>query len=574
MSYIEPPTLTNLRKRKRSSQAGSVASSGVARLPHDAIDPHSHGPSSRRQLHVAGLSHADRLPSDYVDDFPHRPLPSGFGDDGSGTGDKGEEEPIDNGDSDSDDDDDNADRSDGLATDKAESAGEGSAAAHAAKLHQSHHREARRRYNAKRLQRAFDQNVGVLAAIVQRGLQEAEHGTIAAAVAPPLQPDMPSANADTPSIPAPVGLARAKRAFGLLMRTEVQGKMVDLRRHYLWAMGAELLMREGEDEGGNAVSAPLGSDGRTSSHNRRRRWGAAANVPRVRAYYEDLIQQYPYNRLWPQSVSALTFWPAMAGTEFYSIYAEARLVSGRLERGEWEEEDEDEDGDDGDGDDEDDEGEKGEGDDEGENRVLWWARGLEVPGPQGQDHGRRHRFRWLRSHPVRRRLETARRVALGQVRDLARRMDTTMTDAPYATSPEMLRLRGMLALYMGDLAVATPPRTRTEAAEGRQQRTAERTRARARFERLLEVDQETQAGRRRNQHQQRAGGGVPDTVVDAYVEMMVARLGGGDGDGGGAGSGASHNSKEGDEYSGDEYVGHGAGAAAGTAPRPLPIWRS
>ncbi|KAL1892194.1 hypothetical protein Sste5346_007150 [Sporothrix stenoceras] len=515
MSYIEPPTLTNIRKRKRSARSASVASSVVSHLPRDAIDPHSYGPSARRQLVVAGLSHSDRLPTDYVEGFPHRALPDGVGGDedenakarkdkdsfgtgfGSGFGLDGLD---DEDDIETDSDDDNASINsesgmyDTTEDDDTDTSGDPSevAARLAVKQRRIRRKEARRRRNALRMQRAYDQNVGVLATIVQRGLQESEHGTI---------PSVLTSTGEAGRLAAPIGLARAKRAFGLIVRTEIKGKGVDLRRNYLWAMGAELLMREGEDER-NEKNTPAGS----------RRWGLAANMPRVRAFYEDLIQQHPYNRLFPRSVNALTFWPAMAGTELYNIYAEAQLATEHLDAKAREKQKKKDKKAHAGSDDGSYESEHDSGPDSDEGH---FSDNSNDSNDSNDSNGSNRRRRCQRDHPDRLAREDNRLSSLEQLRDLTRRMDAVMAGPPYATSPEMLRLRGMVALYMGDLAIVTPPRTPSETQEGERVRAQERSRARARFARLLDVDRDIQSGR----HHKR--GGVPDTAVDAYIQKLA-----------------------------------------------------
>ncbi|CAK7273717.1 hypothetical protein SEPCBS57363_005792 [Sporothrix epigloea] len=500
MSYIEAPTLTNLRKRKRSARSASVVSNTASQLPNDAINPHSYGPSTHRQILVAGLPHSERLPSEIYHEFPHRPLPESAMGDGLGSGGlfgHDSDKDIDTDDDDDDYDDNGSENPEssmgGTSEEDKSGAADSSeqAARFATKQRQLLRREVRRRRNADRLQRAYDQKVGTLAAIVQRGLQEAEHGTL---------PSVLTATGQAGQLAGPIGLARAKRAFGLILRTEVKGRPVDLRRNFLWAMGAEILMREGEDEG--TESSHSGSN---TQKTHPRRWGSAANIPRVRAFYEDLIQQHPYNRLWPRSMSALTFWPAMAGTELYNIHAEVKRAMERLddkarERGEKEQSSNELD--------------NGAEDEEGESDKDSAGEGHYG----GHDHDDDYNFdqdvRRRRNHPDRLAREEARGEALNQARNLGRRMDAIMATAPYATSPEMLRLRGMLALFMGDLAIVTPPRTPHETQGGRQLRAQERSRARARFARLLEVDKDIQTGRYHRK------GGVPDTVVNEYIERM------------------------------------------------------
>ncbi|OAA64299.1 NADH-ubiquinone oxidoreductase [Niveomyces insectorum RCEF 264] len=577
MSYIEPPSLNNMRKRKRKRavRPASVAAA-AARLPQGAIDPHSYGPATLRQLTLAGLTHADVLPAKVLESFPHQSLPDDWLsmlDEYPGDGD---EDGNKNGDDDDDSDDNDDTGMDGW-KESAHSAEDhtddayaihGSAGESGADARRRHHgtaaqRKARRhlekrRRNALRLQRAQDQQVGVLAAIVQRGLQEAEHG---------------SGGLDGGE--APIGLARALRAFGLLVRTEIKGNSVDLRWNGYWALGAELLMRDGDDAGPTRKATTADETEQPATPARHRRWGAAANVGRVRAYYEDLIQQHPYNRLWPRSVNALTFWPALLGTELYSIHAEEQLALERLQA-EGHAEDGDvyggEDGGNptgsylqheggdrmapsyklGDGFedyDDDDDNDVDEGDDTNE--------GIDGKTRDVQSRLRRRRGR---HRLIRRARADLHRATLAQLRDLARRFDALLANPPYTTSPELLRLRGMLALYTGDVLAAeaaaeeeeeedddddddaaqrqTRRTRRTQRAavtEHQRQRADERARARTRFARLRAVETAALTRQQRRwlrqsdegqQHQgDNSGGGayngLADLVGDAYVAALA-----------------------------------------------------
>lgn len=164
-------------------------------------------------------------------------------------------------------------------------------------------------------------------------------------------------------------MARARRAFGLVCRTQVRGHPVDLRRQGLWTLGAEILMREGGRQ--------------QDDDDDKKRWGATGNLPHLRAYLECLIRQYPYNRLHPTSVSDLDFYPVLFGCEVYDVWVEHKRA--------------------------------------------------DVPVDD----------------------------ALATLRGLAARMDTLLENAPYNRSVELLRLRGMVALLMGDWAA--PPGARDEA---------------------------------------------------------------------------------------------------------------
>lgn len=235
-------------------------------------------------------------------------------------------------------------------------------------------------------------------------------------------------------------IARAHRAFALVRRAELHGRVVDLRRHGLWSLGAEVLIRRGEDDG-------------EKEKKRRSRWGTAGNLPALRAYLEELARLYPWNRLHPMSVSALDFYPVLFGCEVYDAWAEYRIGVERAVR-EW-----DEGGFDGVGDDD---------DDGGLPPLLLMPSDGEEDGEKEAESRADRRLRDEKGVLARR--------ALASVRDVVGRMDLLMEAAPYQGSVEMLRLRAMAALFVGDLApVATVREERNEALRVREE---ERMRAR------------------------------------------------------------------------------------------------
>lgn len=229
-----------------------------------------------------------------------------------------------------------------------------------------------------------------------------------------------------------------------------------------------------------------GTETRNERERGRRRWGATANMPAVREYLEALLRLYPYNRLHPRAVSDLDFYPVLFGCEVYDAWAEQRIALERL---------------DGDGDDGDYNDDRGEG---------VWAGDVDMAdehedGEDDDDSGLRHlsaRERRVRQAKV----ELASRT-LEAMRAVAMRMDGLLEDVPYSRSAEMWRLRGMVALYMGDLSMPPPPRTNADEERGTRLRDEERERARRSFRKMRE-----HGGR-----------------VDAFTEKW---LGGGDDDSG------------------------------------------
>ncbi|KAI1312377.1 hypothetical protein F5Y03DRAFT_408433 [Xylaria venustula] len=192
----EPARPSSASGESLDTEAGPPPSSS-SRLPSETINPLSHSPSTLRQLAAAGLTPEDELPSRIHKGFPHRPLPvrtlrgrrealspgrSLYDSDGGGGGGGGGSE---------------TDTTTATAASQPsrkkgadDDVGDGT------------------RHDLARIR-----HLGTLAAVMHRCLRDGDMG-------------------------------RAKRAFGLLLRT----RDVDVRLDNLWAVGSEILMREGEEE--------------------------------------------------------------------------------------------------------------------------------------------------------------------------------------------------------------------------------------------------------------------------------------------------------------------------------------
>ncbi|KAL2147830.1 hypothetical protein VTI28DRAFT_5602 [Corynascus sepedonium] len=283
-------------------------------------------------------------------------------------------------------------------------------------------------------------------------------------------------------------VATAKRAFGLLLRARAYGRKVDLRWERYWEMGAEILMREGEaakragaySPSAAATSYPLPGDGETGG------WEGAdveedeneevrtAKLARLRAYYEYLIQQYPYSKQHPGSANnVLDFQVALFSAEMEEAHAAHRRGLERLQRGvSWEAEAEEEDE---------------EKDIDVDEPMDYDLEGGEETGNAEEEHlrGLSRGERRLRRKENNLRLEALRRMT-----DIARRMDTTMETVPFSRDHELLRLRAMVALYIGDLYMPPSPRSAEEDKEGKTKRAGQHAKAK----RLLQQIKETGGG--------------------------------------------------------------------------------
>jgi hypothetical protein len=84
--------------------------------------------------------------------------------------------------------------------------------------------------------------------------------------------------------------ARARRAIGLLLRTALAGRPVDIRAGEYWAIAAEVLFRQSPDPGTTF---------------------SRAGFSEAQAYYEKLIVRHPHSVAAPESVNAVDFYLAM-----------------------------------------------------------------------------------------------------------------------------------------------------------------------------------------------------------------------------------------------------------------------
>lgn len=220
---------------------------------------------------------------------------------------------------------------------------------------------------------------------------------------------------------------KAARAFGLLLQLRPGGKPVDVKWHNLWALGAEILMREGE----RPATTPPPTTGTLTDDAQPRpfhRWGRAANMPKVKAYLDTLIQQHPYDHKHTRAVCAVDFWVASLGCDVYNAHAEHVLG---LERA---------------------------AEDEALEAFDAFDDVVDPDEPDAEARAAQAR-------------DELRLRALRAMRAVTKTMDELMAEPPYSKNAHMLRLRAMAALYVADLlvpVVQVSPSTMHEAQGARQ----------------------------------------------------------------------------------------------------------
>jgi hypothetical protein len=237
-------------------------------------------------------------------------------------------------------------------------------------------------------------------------------------------------------------IERSKRAWAMLIRGQFGGKGVDLRQSGYWGIGAELLMRSLDKPRRKPSYDSDSDDEDQEEHNRTEngwRWGTKEGLEKAKEYYERLILQHPYKRHFHGSVNALDFWPAMVGCEIYGIQAEQKEALRKLEK--------DEEAGDG-GEMSGSQSEGSEADNEEENAADGGFSADQTR--KDRRSKRRAERRWLQKEEIR-------QTALAAAEKIAARLDELMGTPPFSDSHNLMRLRGMLALYIGDLSVPSRP---------------------------------------------------------------------------------------------------------------------
>lgn len=168
--------------------------------------------------------------------------------------------------------------------------------------------------------------------------------------------------------------SRASRALGLILRSEINGRAIDLRHAGLWRIGAEILLRMPEP--------------RQHSHISRE------GFTRAKLFYDKLALQHPWHRSWPNVVNAQDFRLAMFGLWIYITCQESSQIQATENDVEY--------GNEGDG-----------------------SRTLE-----------------------------AKKWELLEAQRIAGEMDGLLGTIPFIDDLELIRLRGMMALWIADLLEA------------------------------------------------------------------------------------------------------------------------
>ncbi|KAM5468238.1 hypothetical protein MauCBS54593_004979 [Microsporum audouinii] len=209
---------------------------------------------------------------------------------------------------------------------------------------------------------------------------------------------------------------RAGRALGLILRDNFGGHPADVRSSGRWATGAEILLWNGS--GGSEpedVTEGLGKMGKSSG------WFTRAGFERAREYYERLIIQYQYRKMAPNALSPLHFYPAMFGLWISVAQEESRLARKNAELA------------------------------DSLDVSVTGSGGCYDPNLGMQDDLEGQKLTTGNSELI----TAARTKELEDARQIAVQMDELLVSPPFSDSHELLRLRGMVSQWIGDLYVSS-----------------------------------------------------------------------------------------------------------------------
>lgn len=228
-------------------------------------------------------------------------------------------------------------------------------------------------------------------------------------------------------------VAKAAKAFGIILQLRPRTQPIDVRLYNLWSIGAEILMRQREklenvnqhlpehslpDQGGHAF--PMAES--------RLRFSSSMNE--IKSYFEILIRQYAYDHKLPHKLSALDFWLALLSCELGNIYTEHLGAIARLEK----------------------EVRFQHTDFAHPDPLMPASVSTSDPGQSDFESGDFEPQNDTKEHWAKKQKEAICQRTLGGLQDINLRMEKLMDQLPYSKNAHFLQLKEMTSLLSADLA--------------------------------------------------------------------------------------------------------------------------
>ncbi|KAK2834906.1 hypothetical protein FQN49_006795 [Arthroderma sp. PD_2] len=210
---------------------------------------------------------------------------------------------------------------------------------------------------------------------------------------------------------------RAGRAWGLILRDNFGGHPADVRNSGRWATGAEILLWN--DHGQGELEETENVDGKVGVNSK---WFTRAGFERAKEYYERLIIQYQYRKVAPNALGPLHFYPAMFGLWISVSQEESQRARDDAELT------------------------------DNSNESVAGSDGYHDRMSITSDHAEGRKL----TTGERTKVHTAARMKeLEEAQQIAAQMDELLVSPPFSDSHELLRLRGMVSLWIGDLYLSS-----------------------------------------------------------------------------------------------------------------------
>lgn len=230
-------------------------------------------------------------------------------------------------------------------------------------------------------------------------------------------------------------IKRALRSWTILLRVQFGGQMLDIRSTGYWAIGAELLARS-EDS-----TQPVPNDHEEEEEPRRaksnalsngeKEWGTKAGRTKAVSYLGSMVLEFPLNKGYWRTISAVDFWPSMLAIELYGIQYEQRealekinLLIENVESGD-----------------------ESDGSDEDEDSGHMSDDSYNV------SERRIARRKYRKDVEIWKSRDEVRKNTLAAAESVVARVDELLNDPLYTGNITISEIRAHMALYVGDLGV-------------------------------------------------------------------------------------------------------------------------
>ncbi|KAF2489372.1 hypothetical protein BU16DRAFT_472359 [Lophium mytilinum] len=208
---------------------------------------------------------------------------------------------------------------------------------------------------------------------------------------------------------------RAGRAWGMLLRSHARGRPIDVRHNGRWAIGAEIHLQRNRISRQSQPDEHVEDSDSIQSQTDRHPASTEEDIfseegfRQARHYYDLLILQYPARKMHAHAVNQGHFYPAMFSLWIYEVSQQSKIAKERLKSA--------------------------------PHSSKSHSRGSDDSDMDESDH----------------KSDVIMVVEMKRAREIAERLDQLLGAPPFDKRPDLLRLREMVARWVGDLIYQDDP---------------------------------------------------------------------------------------------------------------------